>query len=530
MYHSIFNDVLGPIMTGPSSSHSAGCGRIGLTVHCLYGRDIRHAEIVFEEKGSYPNTYIGQGSNYGFVGGLLGIPIYDERLKDAVEIAENEGRVFEFKKEDLGCHHPNEAEIRIFDEFGQLEMSVMTYSTGGGMFEITKMDDFKVYIDGSKPKVFICTKNRRSVDFIHDYLSKNNLTFALIEAADSFLFDIDELKGFDKDKYNALKDNATISYIRFVDPVTPVVKKADSMIPFYNAREAYQYAKDKNKAIWELAIDYESSYGDITASEIWDLARNVLTAMRSSSIAPDPERTKQYGFLPYRCREMEANVENMTGLFDIGLLQKSVFTSLAVMENSCAHNIVVAAPTAGSSGIIPGAIVAYGDNIGLNDEEICKALLAAGLVGVFIANQATFGAEVAACQAEIGASAAMAAAGCAEMIGASVFECFNAASMAMQNLMGLICDPVGGLTEIPCISRNASAVANAVICANMSKLGFDAVIPLDETIITMKQVGELLPDALRCTCKGGLCATATGCSIQMKMDNVRSVLHEKGKI
>ena len=143
-------------------------------------------------------------------------------------------------------------------------------------------------------------------------------------------------------------------------------------------------------------------------------------------------------------------------------------------------------------------------------EEIQKALLAAGLVGAFIANQATFGGEVGACQAENGSASAMAAAGLVQLMGGSVRQAFAAASLAMQNMLGLVCDPVGGRTEIPCIGRNVNAVFNAALSANMVLCGFDPVIPLDETILAMGEVGKQLPEALRCTCRGGLCTTATG--------------------
>ena len=187
-----------------------------------------------------------------------------------------------------------------------------------------------------------------------------------------------------------------------------------------------------------------------------------------------------------------------------------MFYAVAVMENSCARNIVTASPTAGSSGVVPAAIVAVGEELECSDEEIMKGLLAAGLAGACIANQATFGAEVAGCQAENGAASAMAAAGVVQLLEGDVSQGFAAASMALQNMLGLICDPVGGLTEIPCISRNVAAVSNAVMSANMVMLGFDPVSPYDETIFSMYEVGKMLPSELRCTCGGGLCTTKTG--------------------
>ena len=156
VYSSIFNDVLGPVMNGPSSSHSAGCARIGFMTRCLYGKDITQADVVFEELGSYPSTYVGQGSNFGFTGGLVGIPAEDPRLKDAVSVAKEQGRKIVFKKAPLGFKHPNQARIDVFAADGHKEFSVMTYSIGGGMFQITELDEFQVAIDGSSRQVFIC--------------------------------------------------------------------------------------------------------------------------------------------------------------------------------------------------------------------------------------------------------------------------------------------------------------------------------------------------------------------------------------
>ena len=150
--------------------------------------------------------------------------------------------------------------------------------------------------------------------------------------------------------------------------------------------------------------------------------------------------------------------------------------------------------------------------------------MAAGLVGAFIANQATFGGEVGACQAENGSASAMAAAGVVQLLNGTVEQSFQAASLAMQNMLGLICDPVAGLTEIPCIGRNVSSATNAIMSAYMVLCGFNPVIPLDETIITMGRVGEQLPEELRCTCRGGLCVSPTGCKITQEVEATRPKL------
>ena len=169
---------------------------------------------------------------------------------------------------------------------------------------------------------------------------------------------------------------------------------------------------------------------------------------------------------------------------------------------------VVASPTVGSVGILPAAVVYLGDNLKLSDDEIASAMFAAGSVGVFVAHQATFGGEVAGCQAECGSAGAMAAAGVVEMLGGTAAQAYTASTVTLQNILGQICDAVSVGYE-PCNARNVLAAVNAVSTANMVLCGFSVEIPLDETIETMNRVGRQLPTCLKGT-YGGLCCTPTG--------------------
>ena len=155
--------------------------------------------------------------------------------------------------------------------------------------------------------------------------------------------------------------------------------------------------------------------------------------------------------------------------------------------------------------------------MGLPPDETARAMLAAGLIGVFIAARATFSAEVAGCQAECGAGSAMAAAALVTLAHGTTEQAVSAASMALQNVLGLICDPVANRVEVPCLGRNVMAAGNALACANMALAGFDAVVPLDQVIETMLRVGESLPSALRCTALGGLSITEASKEIEEKL-------------
>jgi len=520
--HSIFNDVLGPIMAGPSSSHSAGCARIGRMTRLLWGKEIKKAVVVYDSKGSYPSTCVGQGSNFGFTGGLLGFHNDDPRMKDSQKIAKEQEVDISFEEEVLSQRHPNEARIDIYDEDGEVGLSVLTFSTGGGMFEIVEMDGFPVFMDGSKEQIYVCCypwAARKFYDRLEKVAKKITvpaprgtvLAFCnTMICAEDFTIDSREIN----DLVEELKKEKGVAYVRRGEVVLPVPMRPENEPVFSTAEEAKVYFEDilektgDKKEMWELAADYECSLGYVTPEEVWQQAEHTLDIMKAATAPPDPDITEMFGFLPYQATAMQKKKKKIKTV-NTGYLDKAMMYALAVMENSCAHNIVVAAPTAGSSGVIPAEILAIGEEMGCSKDEMIKGLLAAGLVGAFIANQASFGAEVAACQAENGSASAMAAAGVVQLLGGDVEQGFKAASLAFQNMLGLVCDPVGGLTEIPCISRNVSAMSNAVQSANMVMLGFDPVIPLDETILSMYEVGQMLPSELRCTCKGGLCNTKT---------------------
>ena len=189
----------------------------------------------------------------------------------------------------------------------------------------------------------------------------------------------------------------------------------------------------------------------------------------------------------------------------------------ALMEVKSSMGIIVAAPTAGSSGLLGGAILGVAEGFTDDIELITKSFLAAGLIGVFIADKYTFAAEEGGCQVECGAGSGMAAAGLVQLMGGTARQAIDAASMALQNILGLVCDPVADRVEVPCLGKNILGATNALCSANMSIAGFDPVIPLDEVIDAMKSVGDSLPSSLCCTGCGGLSVTPTALKLHEKL-------------
>ena len=196
---------------------------------------------------------------------------------------------------------------------------------------------------------------------------------------------------------------------------------------------------------------------------------------------------------------------------------QAMATALAVAECNAAMGKIVASPTAGSCGILPGAILTMMAQRGSSREQACLALMAAGGIGMVIARQASISGAEGGCQAECGSAAAMAAAALVELQGGAPQMAAHAVAMAIKNQLGLVCDPVAGLVEVPCVKRNAGGVMCAIAAADMALAGIGSVIPVDEVIAAMREVGESLPCALRETAQGGLAATPTAQELARKI-------------
>lgn len=191
--------------------------------------------------------------------------------------------------------------------------------------------------------------------------------------------------------------------------------------------------------------------------------------------------------------------------------------ALAVSEVNASMGLIVASPTAGSCGVIPGVLLTVGEKVGASDEALVNSLFAAGIVGMVAASRASISGAEGGCQAECGVAAAMAAAGAVELAGGSPEVAIQAAAMSLKGLLGLVCDPVAGLVEVPCVKRNAFSAVVAMGAADMALAGIRSVIPPDEVIDAMGAVGRMLPAALRETAEGGLAATPTARAIEAQL-------------
>jgi len=256
----------------------------------------------------------------------------------------------------------------------------------------------------------------------------------------------------------------------------------------------------------------ETILGETDADTVEEKMKKALGIMRDSAHKPIETHFPTTGGL-IGGEASKLNAHAMSGKSICGtVLTRALIYSQAVPEVNASMGVIVAAPTAGSSGVVPAVLFALEDEFDLDEKTLLDGLFTAGAVGYLLMKNASVSGAQAGCQAEIGSSSAMAAAMATAMMGGTPEQCFDAASIALSNLLGLVCDPIAGLVEAPCQSRNAIGAANAITCAEMALSSIKAVVPFTEMMQAMYRVGCKLPSELRETALGGCAATPTGCA------------------
>jgi L-serine dehydratase len=273
---------------------------------------------------------------------------------------------------------------------------------------------------------------------------------------------------------------------------------------------------DRQTPLWQLAVEYERARGRFSEDEVVERMIALVRILRRSIASGIAGTSYADRMLGHQSGRFQASME-AGRLLDGGALNRIVLYVTALMEVKSSMGVIIAAPTAGACAALPGAVIGMAEVMGRDEEAMAQAMLAAGLVGVFIATRWTFAAEVGGCQAEGGAAASMAAAALVTLAGGTRDQAIAAASMAMQSMLGLICDPIAGRVEAPCLGKNVMAASNALSCANMALADFDPLIPLDEVIDAAKDVASRMPREHRCTALGGLAITPTSRAIEQRL-------------
>ncbi|HUX06066.1 MAG TPA: L-serine ammonia-lyase, iron-sulfur-dependent, subunit alpha [Acidobacteriota bacterium] len=503
--NSIFNHILGPVMRGPSSSHTAASYRIAKTVCELFGEEIKLASFKFDTGGSYGQVYDRQGSDLAIACGLLGLKLEDERFFKALELAKERGLEIDFSVGKVeGDDHPNAVEIEVTAKGGRC-LKFLARSIGGGLFVITRIDNLPVHITGEGYDLLVLM-DQGSLPEVDRLLERDGWAIR------------DLRKSPDQDQVMLLAGSTRAVEDTFIEDlrgIPGVMKATCASLVFFPqageplfrcAEEMVALAEKRGNSLGELAVEYESVLLDMRPEEVMAEMGRRLDIMSSAV-----ERGLSDGDLPMQLLEPSAHrifaAEREGRVALGGILTRAAARAMAAMHVNSAMGVVCAAPTGGSAGAIPGVIVTLMEERRLSREDAIRALFAAGAIGLIILNRGTFAAEEAGCQVEIGAAGAMAAAAVVEAVGGSVVQAADAAAISLQNTLGMPCDLVQGAVEIPCHTRNAVAASSAFINADLIMGGYRNPISLDETIDASISAGRSLPSELRCTARGGL-ATA----------------------
>ncbi len=484
----------------------------------MLGEKPKQVLFEFDQDGSLATTYEGQGSAMGLAAGLMLWDSVHPEMHNSLQIAEKNDIHLDFKISDFKTDHPNTYKITAKGESGR-EMRFVALSTGGGMIEFTMLDGFDISLKGDfYESIFVFEKltvektemlkkelqNRFPESLIH--ISVNN---------EKVLLNIKSVVPVFENVNKKITTDFNIISSSALNPVLPIMSQVKYSLPFTNYQEMLAFPTHRKINLSELALEYESARAGISKKEVFD-KMSELVRITQNGIKQGLKGTK-YDDRILGQQSHLIKLAEKDKVITPSVMNNIIAFTTALMEIKSAMGVIIAAPTAGACGVLGGALFGYTGLMDVDLNKLTNAYLAAGLIGVFIAEEYTFAAEEGGCQVECGAGSGMSAGGLVEMMGGNYLEATKAASMAMQNMIGLICDPVADRVEVPCLGKNILGATNALNSATMSMAGFDEVIPLNEVIDAMKRVGNEMPSSVCCTGLSGLSTTPCSKSIYNKL-------------
>lgn len=487
-YPSIFNDCLSPVTPGPSSSNTAGPYRLGRMVSNLLIGIPSHLNVEMAKDGGYYSTFYGMHSDKAFLVGVMkkSIVIYD--FDQAYIDANSSGLTFNYEfTEGVVPIRPSEsAWLTLFSDSGD-QVFVKTASLGGGEIYIDCLDGIKTYIDGKYYYLLIRTTTNNVTKVISNLPGNYNIEST--EGGDSLITSRSRIP-YLKDLLDGLRAMDEVIYARCVDPVYDIIPIDDPCMPFVNGAEMFSYAKKENINLWQAALDYEKAISGLSESELMKIAESLWDLSIDSSI-------KGYQVKGYdgNTKPHAAQVKTFyeKGLFiPLGVADKASPDALSIMEFAASHGVIACMPTGGASGVPVPAIRYTAEALGKTKEDALKALLVAGILGIIYYPTHYHGAW--GCQAEIGVAISMTAGALASMISDDLDVIERAAVLGAQSILGLICDPVDGYSQVPCFIRNMTAIPTAIVCANAAAGGCETLTTIDEISETVLRVGMKLKE------------------------------------
>ena len=498
---SIFNDVLSPITPGPSSSNTAGVHRILFTLSELLGCAAESLVMEMRDDGGFADTFFGMQSDLAATAGAMGIALDARALSGIGQKADARSLTRRFFFSPDIPRDPSEC-ARITLSGGGRSISAFASSLGGGAFLLSEIEGFCVDISGYDSCVLIALDHasdpgavaaRASLLLGGDARVCRRPASALTAGTFAALIEVHTQNAPGPEAAAQLRAIPHAKRVMLASRRYPFNSINGAAAPFTNAHELLSYSLETGRTLYECAVEYEGALTGLCEKEITDHARR-LWDITACAVETGLNGVCFEGVTEPRAATLPEIMPVPLGAGDL-----AIRAALAVMETSCAHGTIVCMPTGGSSGVVPGAIMGVSRALNLKRENELRALIVSGLIGAFFFETNYSGSL--GCQAEVGVAAAMAAAAVSEMKCQNARTALEAASFAVQSLLGLVCDPIAGYVQLPCFIRNMTGVTTALTASNAALSGMKSGVPLDEMAAVLLDVGKALRPVNACgTC------------------------------
>lgn len=520
---SIFNDVIGPVMRGPSSSHTAASWRVARMAVQMIDGPLKDALIAFDKDGAWVTNYEEQGTVLGMNGGLLEIDMADDQMKQTERIASERGVDISYEISTFDNTHANSMQLILTSVHGD-RVKVLAASLGGGSFEIQKIDECSVMMKGDHYELLIWSYSDIENDLLK--IKPSGTQLKCIGSTDLKLYIFEGSQPFDKALIDHLRQYDKVHKVTNVLPVMPVIAGQERELPFSSIESLIHYAAAEDLSLGALGLLYEQCRSGLSAEVLKDKMKTIIEIIEGS-IARGLSGTEYEDRILPQQSNLVAKAENGGKILQGSIINKIIENVAAIMESKSALEVIVANPTAGSCGTVGAVLKAVSDEVEATMDDKIMAYYAAGLVGAYFAMGPGFSAEEHGCQVECGASAGMAAGGIVELFGGTAAQGLGAASMAIQNMIGLVCDPIADRVEAPCLGKNTSAAVNALSSATMAISGFAHLIPLDQVLETVERVSAGMPTCVKCTGLGGLAITPAALKLKEQLKKMKTAQTDK---
>lgn len=504
---SILNNVIGPVMPGSSSSHTAGPYHIAKMCRSMMGELPTEISFTFEPASSIAEVYHEQASDLALIMGALDLPLTDPDFKKAIERFPSFGVDIKFivKSFPESCH-PNSIKIDAKLKDGST-FSAVADSIGGGAVLFRWLNNWEVEMTGDAYYLFVEIPTERMLP-IKKLLEKLG-SLSVSEKKGNTMFLLSSSAPIDPEVIKSIKSEASL--LKFHSAI-PVFFPLRGERVFKSGEEMVKYAEEKGISLGEAALEFESALLCMPKEALNDeMDRRLQVMIDSVALGLSEDSPQMFLLNPSAKKIMDAEREGRLALG--GIHTRAATRAMAAMQVNSGQGIVCAAPTGGSAGVIPGVMVTLLEDMEKSRKDVVRSMWAAGAIGWVLATRGTFAAEVCGCQVEIGAAGAMGAGAVVEVAGGSARQAADAAAIMFQNAMGLVCDLVQAIVEIPCHTRNGSFASQAFICADMILGGYYNPVNIDDTVDAVYSTGKMLPLEFRCTSLGGMAITPSALSM-----------------